>query len=168
MNTQTYFWIFVIAVVLITIFLRGKQTAKKKDFQYRAKDCIVTNAEAKFFWKLDRVINGKYFIFPQAHLSTILNYKVPGQNWDAARNHINRKSVDYVICDKETLKPVYAIELDDNTHNYSDRQKRDKEVERIFQCADIPLVRFNDMNISDQEIEHRFIEARQKINSEPN
>ena len=30
-------------------------------------------------------------------------------------NKINRKHVDFLICDDETLKPLVGIELDDST-----------------------------------------------------
>lgn len=148
-------------MALITIFFGGKQTVKnKKVFQYTAKDCFMTATEKDFFQKLYKVAGEKYYIFPQAHLSSILNHKVTGQPWKGAFSHINGKSVDYVLCDKTTLKPVYGVELDDYTHEYSNRQERDKEVERMFQCANIPLVRFSSANVSEEEIENKFIESR--------
>ena len=69
-----------------------------------------------------------------------------------AFRHINGKSVDFVLCDKETLRPAYAIELDDLTYEQSDRRKRDVEVKRIFEEANLPLVRFKNKNISETEI----------------
>lgn len=121
----------------------------------------MTKSESDFFRLLNNVAGDKYFIFPQTHLSAILDEKVKGQNWKAAFRHINGKSVDYVLCDKQTLKPVYAVELDDYTHNYSNRQERDREVERMLQCAGIPLVRFSDVNNLDEEvIAKRFFEAQ--------
>lgn len=121
----------------------------------------MTKSESDFFRLLNDVASDRYFIFPQAHLSAILDEKVKGQNWKAAFRHINSKSVDYVLCDKQTLKPVYAVELDDYTHNYSNRQERDREVERMLQCAGIPLVRFSDVNnLNEEMIAKRFFEAK--------
>jgi len=120
----------------------------------------MTKSESEFFRMLVNVANDRYFIFPQAHLSAILDEKIKGQNWKYAFRHINGKSVDYVLCDKITLKPTYAVELDDYTHEYADRQERDKEVERMLQCAGIPLVRFSDYKTLNQEdIAKRFFEA---------
>ena len=62
-------------------------------------------------------------MFPQVHLSALLDHKVKGQDWRIAFRHINGKSVDYVLCDKATLQPVYAIELDDYTHEPRTRYK---------------------------------------------
>lgn len=64
-----------------------------------------------------------------------------GQNWRAALAHINRKSVDFVLCDKAYLSPKLAIELDDKSHGVLDRQDRDREVERILREAHVPLLR---------------------------
>ena len=50
------------------------------------------------------------------------------------------------------LRPTYAIELDDYTHNAPARRKRDAEVERIFEEANLPLVRFRNKDISEAEI----------------
>lgn len=49
--------------------------------------------------------------------------------------------MDFVACNKTTLSPVFAIELDDKTHNLPKRIARDKEVGRMLRDARIPLVR---------------------------
>jgi very-short-patch-repair endonuclease len=129
----------------------------------------MTKSESEFFRMLDKAVCDRYYIFPQAHLSAILNHKVPGQNWKYAFRHINGKSVDYVLCDKQTLKPVYAVELDDYTHSYSDRQERDQEVERMLQSAGIPLVRFGEYKtLTKDEISRRFFEAHLNLSNEIN
>jgi very-short-patch-repair endonuclease len=135
---------------------------KKTIYKYQAKQYFMTKSENDFFHMLNNVAGDRYFIFPQVHLSAILDEKVKnGQNWKAAFKHINGKSVDYVLCDKICLKPTYAVELDDYTHNYSNRQERDAEVERMFQSAGIPLVRFNDYKtLSEEDIAKRFFEAK--------
>ena len=86
------------------------------------------------------------------HLSAILKSNVSVNDENYAFRHINGKSVDYVLCDKQTLRPTYAIELDDYTHNQAARRKRDAEVERIFKEADLPLVRFKNKDVSEAAI----------------
>ena len=62
-----------------------------------------------------------------------------------------------------TLKPVYAIELDDYTHQYKNRVERDREVDRISEHTDIPLVRFtNYASLSLDDIIAKFSEAHQR------
>lgn len=120
----------------------------------------MTRTESEFFLKLDHVVSERYRVFPQVHLSALLDHKVKGQDWKFAFRHINGKSVDFVLCDKETLRPTYAIELDDLTHEQSDRRKRDLEVERIFKEANLPLVRFKNKSVSETEIIQALANAR--------
>jgi hypothetical protein len=112
----------------------------------------MSRVEGEFFIKLERVVQERYYVFPQVHLSAILDHRVKGQEWKYAFRHINGKSVDYVLCDKATLEPAYAIELDDYTHEKADRRERDIEVERIFEAANLPLVRFRNKDTSEDEI----------------
>ena len=99
------------------------------------------------------------------HLSALFDHKVKGQDWKFAFRHINGKSVDYVLCDRSTLTPVYAIELDDFTHSRSDRIERDSEVERIFRQAQLPLVRFNNKNVSESDIIRALTNAKSSVAS---
>lgn len=121
----------------------------------------MTASEMDFFWKLSKVVEGRYFIFPQVHLSALLDHHVVGQDWRRAFYHINAKSVDYVLCSKTTLQPIYAIELDDPSHDRADRVERDIEVERIFDEANVPLVRFREYKtLSDTDIAQALANAR--------
>lgn len=166
-------YIFFIAIAIIGVATYIELFNKKPDqieikkaaYQYRAKEYYMTKSEGDFFRMLNNVAGDRYFIFPQAHLSAVLDEKINGQNWKAAFKHINGKSVDYVLCDKQTLKPVYAVELDDYTHSYKNRQERDVEVERIFKNAGIPLVRFTDYkNLTQNDISNKFYAANNSIN----
>ena len=75
------------------------------------------------------------------HLDAIVSSKLAGRGRLYAFRHINQKSVDFVACDKKQIRPLFAIELDDKTHNRPERLQRDREVERILHDAGIPLVR---------------------------
>lgn len=123
-----------------------------KIYTYTAKNSVMTRAESDFFLKLDQALRERYYVFPQVHLSSLLEHHVKGQEWRHAFSHINGKSVDFVLCSKTTLQLSYAIELDDYTHDKASRQKRDIEVERIFKEANIPLVRFKSIYMSESEI----------------
>jgi hypothetical protein len=101
----------------------------KSPYNYKKKDFLMSRAEHEFFDILVEVAGNQYHVFPQIHLSTILDNKVVGQNWRGAFRHIDEKSVDFVICDKAYIKPILAIELDDKTHEREDRKGRDGEVE---------------------------------------
>jgi hypothetical protein len=120
-------------------------------YSYGRKDFIMTKAENDFFGVLKELLEDRYQIFPQVHLDALFNYKVKGQNWKGARWHINRTSVDFVVCDKTDARPLLAIELDDYSHDAEDRRSRDVEVERIFANANMPLLRFRDYKSMSRE-----------------
>jgi len=165
--------IFICIIVLIVVALNAwksagvdiKQNKQKKKFSYTPKDSLMTPSEMDFFWKLNKVVGDRYFIFPQVHLSALLDHHVVGQEWKYAFYHINGKSVDYVLCSKTTLQPIYAIELDDPSHDRADRIARDVEVERIFDEANIPLVRFREYkSLSQLDIANALANARKLSN----
>lgn len=153
----------IFAAILISA-LRANTSSKKKVFKnnvynYTAKYSLMSKTESDFFVKLEQAVSERYYVFPQVHLSAILDHRAKGQEWKYAFSHINGKSVDYVLCSKTTLKPAYAIELDDYTHDKADRRERDREVERIFEAANLPLVRFKDKDASESEIIRALADA---------
>jgi len=133
--------ILLVLTILSSLLNRGRLNKNLKAYTYTRKPYIMTKGENEFFQVLTKILQNKYYIFPQIHLTTFLEHKVMGQTWKGAKAHIDRLSVDYVICDKKYLSPMIAIELDDSTHNRGDRIVRDTEVERILQEAKVPLIR---------------------------
>ena len=126
---------------------------KPKPFHYDRKNFIMTHAEQEFFRMLMESFGQEYLIFPQVHLSALLDAHLQaGQSAMWARRHIEAKSVDYILCDRETTRTLVAIELDDWSHKLRTRQWRDAEVERIFAEANIPLVRFHDYQTLDRGV----------------
>lgn len=55
-------------------------------------------------------------------------------------DHIKSKHIDFVICDA-ALSPIIAIELDDLSHQRPDRVARDRDVNRILEIAELPILR---------------------------
>jgi very-short-patch-repair endonuclease len=77
--------------------------------------------------------------------------------WKAPFSHINQKSVDFVLCNKTSLKPLLAIELDDWSHDRQDRVDRDASVEQMLLAANFPLLRFSDVrNLSHEDVASRI------------
>lgn len=116
--------------------------------------------EYKFYKKLDSAVGLEYKILPQVHFDELVTpTKVSGDRIFSFR-HINQKSVDFVVCNKTTLVPLVAIELDGKSHLKQMTKDRDVEVERILKEVNLPLLRFdnnNDMDIIG--IRERIIET---------
>lgn len=142
--TILYIIVGIIVVVAIALAISRGDFApveEKAKYRYNRKNFFLTRAEHECYDVLVEAVGAEYRIFAQVHLPTLVDHTVRGQDWRAALAHINRKSVDFVLCDKAYLSPKLAIELDDKSHERSDRQERDREVERILQEAGMPLLR---------------------------
>jgi len=132
----------LVAVIAVAkILFEGTEAPVKAKYQYRRKNFFLTRAEHECYDALIQAVGADYYVYAQVHLPTIVDHAIKGQDWRAALAHINRKSVDFVLCDKAYISPKLAIELDDRSHERPDRQERDQEVERIFQQAGVPLLR---------------------------
>ncbi|MCC7160472.1 DUF2726 domain-containing protein [Candidatus Nomurabacteria bacterium] len=134
--------IIIAAIALIEFFRKGGTgPIGPKGYLYKRKPFFLSRAEHECHDALVQTVGKDYLIFAQVHLPTIVDHKVTGQNWRGAFSHINGKSVDFVLCDRAYIAPKLAIELDDQTHERSDRQDRDHEVERILKSVGVPLLR---------------------------
>lgn len=141
--TMVLFVLIIGSVGLALLMLKTKfpSIARRYNYHYARKHYFMTRSESDFFAVLMPIIEQNYIVFAQVHLPTLLSHKIKGQHWQGALSHIDRKSVDFVICDKKYLSPKLVIELDDASHERVDRQLRDQEVEWIFEQAQIPLLR---------------------------
>ena len=146
---------------------RDEASAPRSTYRYKAKEHLMTASEEKFFMLLSNVVKERYVVFPQIHLSAILDHKIDGQDYKWAFRNIHQYSVDYVLCDKETLKPIYAIELDDYTHRQPKRVERDKKVEYVLLQAGVPLARFNHISPSKDEIIRTLHDAKFLVTGHP-
>lgn len=131
-----------IIVIFVIVFFVAILVAllKKIEFPYLKKKYFLTNAEREFFKILEEAIEDEYYIFPQVHLSNILFVK-NSRGYYKYLNKINRKSVDFVILEKNSVSPLLAIELDDSSHDLEERKKRDNFVEKVLEGTGIPLLR---------------------------
>ena len=157
--------VYIIAgVIVLAIFYLASKTgvndredAHPRKFLYSRKEALMTDAETRFFHRLQRVSEGKYYVFPQIHLSALLKNETKGRYWKAAFQRINRTSVDYVLAHKDSLQVAYVVELDDWSHDTAKRRSRDMGVEEMLKSAGIKLVRFRDVaNMSDEDIINVF------------
>ena len=157
--------LLILAAFYQAVFDKIKTKSKvdsrvKTPYIYRKKQYLMTRAENEFYQRLVTLFSDQYFIFPQVHLSELLDGNIKGQSWKGALSHIQRKSVDFVICDKVYISPLIAIELDDSSHKLPDRVERDRIVEEIFANASMRLLRIDmSHNVSDEDIQRTVLSA---------
>ncbi len=165
MKTLAALLLVIAVVVAVQLISKNTKRGNKSAVVYRygRKDFFMNRAEHEFFDVLNEVVGSSYYVFPQVHLSTILEHRIKGQDWRAAFSRINGKSVDFVICDKAYIKPLLAIELDGRSHDVEAIRQRDADVEHIFERAELRLLRFtNHGSPNREEIKRRIAEALSK------
>ena len=146
----------IIAVILIlgillavVLLLTNRRTARDADWPYYSKKPL-SKPEQILFHRLVKALP-ECIVLAQVQLSRVLGVK-KGHNFGHWNNRINRMSLDFVICLKDSAI-VAAIELDDGSHARPDRRVADAKKEIALKSAGIPLIRWNVSSIpSEQEI----------------
>lgn len=117
-------------------------SASPPAYPYAVRDDFLSPAEQNFFLVLKVAVADSAIVCPKVTLGDLFYARVsdPSQ-YRTYTNKIDRKHVDFLLCDPQTLRPRTGLELDDASHQRSDRQARDVFVERVFAAANIPLVR---------------------------
>jgi len=131
-----------VALAVLFLFFLFFRLFKKRPLPYKRVMSIVTGPEKRFFFALQEAVGEKYYIFTKVRMADVL-LPVSAKDrsrWQRAFNKVACKHFDYVLCDAE-LKIVLAIELDDASHQRSDRQERDKFVDWACKSAGFVLVR---------------------------
>ncbi len=123
---------------LIEISLVGSETAR--ELPYRQRDDFLSAAELSFYRVLCTAIGDRAVICPKVNLADIFFVARLNEN-QSFRNKIDRKHVDFLLCDPATMRPLCGIELDDSSHSRRDRQDRDEFVDQVFDVAGLPLIR---------------------------
>lgn len=136
-------------------------------YPYRVRDDFLSRAEASFYHVLKSMMGERLLIFPKVSLAEIF-FVAQSQDYQTYQNKIDRKRVDFLLCDPKTLKPVLAIELDDSSHQRPNRQERDAFVEKVFADARLPLARVPVRPAyNTQELASIFQSAMKTVTPEP-
>lgn len=83
----------------------------------------------------------EHIILAQVQLSRILGVK-KGFSFNEWNNKINRMSLDFVVCLKDSTI-VAAIELDDKSHDKESSVIRDTKKDKALSDAGIKIIRWN-------------------------
>jgi hypothetical protein len=113
-----------------------------QEYPYQLKATVVSEGERSFFGVLLRALDGAdVHVFAKIRLSDFVTVTRGTAKSLSFQNRINQKHLDFLICDRQRLAPLLAIELDDSSHARADRQERDAFVENACAAAGLPLLR---------------------------
>ena len=117
-----------------------QRQAKPTTFPYERADRFLSLAEAAFLTSLRAAVADEYEVFAKVRLLDLLKLKA-GEGRQAALNRVQAKQLDFLLCERGTSRPVLAIELDDSSHQRSDRRARDAFVEEVLVVIGLPALR---------------------------
>jgi predicted RNA-binding Zn-ribbon protein involved in translation (DUF1610 family) len=142
------------------------------EYPYLLVDEFASPAELNFFLNLKSAIGDSAQIFSKVKLGDLFYAKTGDYSKNRSyTNRIDRKHVDFLLCDPKTLKPILGIELDDKSHQRADRQERDEFVNHVFLAAKLPLIHIPvQRSYSQSELKSKiapFIFDTQLINVKP-
>ena len=129
----------------ITDWLSAKDEEKapgKKIYPYLIRDDFLSAAEISFYHVLKTAVSDWAVVCPKIPLGDLFYVKTSDNSkYRIYTNKIDRKHLDFLLCDPKTMRPLLGIELDDKSHQRKDRQERDELVENIFKVTNLPLAR---------------------------
>lgn len=144
---QLFIWIIIGLILIflskaVTILLNNKKeepsTTDINNKVYTKRN-LMTQSEQLFYNKL-RLIEPQYKVIPQINLSAIID-KTTDDNKHHYRTELFR-NIDFGIFTNDLSNILLLIELNDETHNQSNRKKRDYKVHEICKSANIPIITF--------------------------
>ena len=126
---------------------KQKYTAKEEisttinldEMPYKDKYMLTKN-EYIFYKELQKIATEmNWIICPKVGLKDLFEVTTK-ENYISHFRRISQKHIDFIIC-KDDLKPLYAIELDDNSHNTEKAKQSDRFKNELFKKSRIKLIR---------------------------
>ena len=107
---------------------------------YSLRDDFLSPAEFSFYRVLLTVVRTQLTVCPKVNLADVFFVSQSSER-QSYHNRIDRKHVDFLLCDPKSMRPRCGVELDDASHGKTSRQERDRFVDEVFQAAGLPLLR---------------------------
>src|SRR5215218_3849591 len=120
-----------------SIFLKEHEQARER-LPYRLREHFLSSPELALLRVLQTMVGNQYVICPKVSLNDIFYIARPNENVHFF-NKFFRKHVDFLLCDPNTLKPAFGIELVKPVTKNETREA-DKFMEDLFLSAGLPLV----------------------------
>lgn len=116
-------------------------------------------SELNLYKMLLELYGDKYHIFTQVNYSHLIQpRKTNFQDERKYRSRIDRKSADFVLCDKEKVVPQLIIELDGYVHNFKSKQARDEFIDDLTNIVDLPILHIKTANMSKESVKKEIDE----------
>lgn len=138
--------LFLAAVVIVILKKKAASVSGKAPWPFYLKKPL-TQPEQVLYHRLVAAMP-ECIVLAQVQLSRVLGVK-KGFSFHEWNNRINRMSLDFVVCLKDS-SVVAAIELDDKTHENASRADADAKKEKALSAAGVALIRWRVSALPDE------------------
>lgn len=152
------FWpllVIVALVIVVKYIIENSSNKEKPNLSDFVKKPYLFDVASEFnlYKVLLELFGDKYFIFPQVNYSHLIEPKKSTyQEERKNRSRIDRKSADFVLCDKDRIVPKLVIELDGYVHNFKSKQARDEFIDDLAGIVDLPILHIKTSNVDKEFI----------------
>jgi hypothetical protein len=132
----------MISLIVIVGMLASRLNDNSFPFPFERKTTLFTTAEKNFQNLVEQAMGGKYRIINRVKLADIVNIRngVSNRAGQTATNNANSKYLDFVICDRDSMRLLGVIDLVD-TQGKGYKIKKDWFVSGTLEAASIPHIR---------------------------
>lgn len=132
--------LFLIVSAVASVTSRKRRKEAMDRCRYRPKKHLMVGVEKTCFQLLNDIFGDKFYILPQVSLDSLLSHKVGNQDRYEAYSFIEHKYVDFVFCNKRTLRPVCAVKIEDSTSDDQGPGSDPNDMKKFFRSAHLPFV----------------------------
>ncbi|MDP1678552.1 MAG: DUF2726 domain-containing protein [Candidatus Nitrotoga sp.] len=139
----------IIIVAIIIVFLKKRKPSGESNvaWPFYAKKPL-SEPEQILYHRLVAALP-QCIVLAQVQLSQVLGVN-KGFNFGVWNNRINRMSLDFIVCLKDSTI-IAAVELDDKTHEKEIRVKADAKKGKALSAAGIELIRWHASALPDEK-----------------
>ncbi len=133
----------ILVLVVIAAIVTTKLTDSGNPYPFTKKETLYTHIEKGFLNLLERAIGNEYKIVSRVKLIDVIDFKsdTTSKSKRVALTKAQKKQLDYVLLDKETLNIVAAIDLVNNNNKQGHKAQKDWFVNGALESAGIPHIR---------------------------
>jgi hypothetical protein len=110
----------------------------KEQLPYRLREQFLSSTEVALFSVLQEMADGHYVVCPKVALNDIFYIQRPNENVHFY-NKIFRKHIDFLLCEPDSMKPAFGVELVRPVAK-DETRSADQFMQDLFLSAGLPLI----------------------------
>lgn len=131
-------------------------------FSYQLRESFLSEAEISFYRVLKNMVSERLLIFPKVSQADV--FSISGSDVSKDSDMKNQKTVDFLLCEPDSFKPVLALFFEDNKNPDADHINKEESLDVVFTGAGLPFVKVHAMDSYDiPELARAFRKAIENV-----